>query len=171
MITKVANIKAKLTITGNDFDKEIERMILGMGRYIEQMTDTKFGGGAIIEYFDAEPIMLSSTPVKDDSFGLQLFNTNTNQYDDVAATEYRRLSDGRVLYTFTPGPEAVKVEYETGDVPHDIRELCERLVMRQYRKWSSEGEKSVSMENSTTTWHALMQPEDMDIINSYRIWI
>ena len=169
-ITTKQAIKDKLSIADNAWDDVLDGLIDGAIAQIRNIvTHGLDASGTQVEYFDEQPIYLNHTPVtavtKVEYWNGSVWVTESD------TTAYRLLSTGQLKYNFIEGLDALKVTYTGGEQSEVLRELIERMVIRQYRKMEHEGEDSTSFDASTTSWHEVLQDSDWDILDNFRVCI
>lgn len=169
-ITNKTNIKAKLAITDTSQDTIIDGLVSGAIAFIENYISKSLDGDTTVErveYFDEMPIYTSVKPTSI----VSLKEWDGSAYQLVDSTQYRLLSDGSIDYAFDSGLDVIEVTYKGAEQPEELRELIERIVIRQYRKIEHEGEKSTSFSTSTTTWSNTLDAFDKAVLANYRVWI
>ncbi|MCK4609419.1 MAG: hypothetical protein KAT71_08050 [Gammaproteobacteria bacterium] len=167
-ITTAQKIKDKLSINTPDGDDVIDGLITGAIAHIRNIVTRGLDeSGTHTEYFDEGPVYLNQTPVT--SITTIRYWDGTEYITETDTTLWRLLSTGKLAYSFLEGLDALEVEYVGGGQEEVLRELIERIVIRQYRKLEHEGEKSTSFEASTTSWHEVLLDSDWDILDNYRV--
>jgi len=170
MITDKVKIKAKLSISDTDFDAVIDSLISGAIAFVERYISMPLDGDATVErvdLFDEPPIYPRVRP----SEIVSLREWDGEKYVTVDSSRYRLLSDGSIDYDFSPGLDRVELRYKGAEQPEDLRELIERIVIRQFRKMEHEGESSTAYDTSTTAWADVLDDFDRRVLDNYRVWI
>lgn len=195
-LTTTARVKNRLGITSSGFDTLIKRLIYGVTDRIEKMTDRRFKRATYTnEVYNGEDILeaqkrfiiVKNAPISTiSSFQYDSGDNITPNWTDFIATDYDSLNDSgiiRVYQSVPSGLQNIRISYTGGylidfdnefddsshTLPYDISEVCERVVVKLFKKREAEGRSSETFDTSSITYDAdLFSKEDMSVINSYK---
>lgn len=195
-LTTKARVKARLAITSTGWDTVLDRLINSATDFIEVQCGRKFGSAEYTEYQSIEVdgakyILLEQAPVTAiTSLEYRQGLYNNPNYTTIPATEYELEGNGRngiirIHGYFFRGTDTVKIVYTAGytidfdnagdltqhDLPADITELCEKMVVRWFKKREDEGKTETIMGTEgggTIRWQDGLSKDDKAIIDSYR---
>lgn len=120
-------------------------------------------------------------------------NVNLDNLNEISAPNrtwkdfsYYEVNDerGSILLQVPHGWKNVRIRYEGGfakdfnnyeknskhEIPRDITELTERLIVKAYKKRAEEGLQSADFRDATRTYEGFLTAQDMKIINEYKVW-
>lgn len=192
-LTTKGRIKTRLGITSSDFDTLIERLINGVTDFIQGATGRHFKETSYLnEVYSVEHnrkyLFLRHFPVSAvSSFEYKAgtpTSPNWTKFDD---DEWELVEGGRLgiirFYGSLPsGTNAVRVSYTAGykidwenvgdttkhDLPADLTDLAERLVIKLFKHRESEGKASESFEGGGVTWAEWLSLDDKAAIEKWR---
>lgn len=173
-LTNVARVKARLEIASavTTWDSLLAELINGATGIIEQYLGNRRLASAtytnqIYTLFPSQKIVfLKAWPVTAlSSVQYRAGTPDVPSWTDLLASEYELDEDGSMgilrLYTALNGPNALRVTYTAGysvdlnstyTLPESIIEICERLVVRLFKKRTDEGKASDSAAEASVTW-------------------
>lgn len=195
-LTTTARIKTRLTITADSFDTLFERLIYAATEFIEnQCGGRRFETNVYTdEIYDGSNrdgsrkswIFLKNSPVSVfTTFEHNVGSIGTPSWSSFSTDAYQRIDlEGliKVLSGVPAGLQNIRVTYTAGYIiafddefdevlhtlPYDLTELCERMVVRAFKKRESEGKRIEGFETSTITWLEDLTKEDKKVIAHYR---
>jgi uncharacterized phiE125 gp8 family phage protein len=185
-LTTVQRIKDRLAITSNNFDTLIQRLINSATDFIEKETNKHFIEKTYenevhsIEGASQDFIFLKNAPVRTITSAQYRAGTPSNpQWTNFNADEYELVEDGSsgivkiyglagrgmnaVRFTYTAGYKinfANAGDMNTHTLPADITDLCERMVIRWFKRRESEGRLTESFDGGQINWNSEMISED-----------
>jgi hypothetical protein len=56
----------------------------------------------------------------------------------------------------------------THQLPADLTNLCENVIVRIYKRRALDGKASEAIQGATTSWHDQLDAFDRNVINNYR---
>lgn len=187
-----ARIKAKLGLTETNFDDAIDRLLYGATDFIERQcggrrfertvhTQEVYDGGdgtLRLLILDHAPVTAIS------AFQYRTGAKSNPTWVDFAADDYEEDNDKGLIEVALPsGRRNIRITYTAGylidfdnefdaalhTLPYDLTELCERLVIRWWKKRDDEGKTSTAFDTSTVTWtKQLLDETDREVIANYR---
>lgn len=191
-LTTKARIKNKLGITVTDHDTILDRLISSYTDLIESQTNRRFKRTTYTnEVYSVRAkqdfLFLRQTPVISiASFQYRTGLPNAITWADVSAAEYELSPDQETgmiecYFHLQQGPNQYRVTYTAGylidfdtvgasthTLPLDISELCEKLVIKAFKRREKHGLASESFDGNQTSWQKEMDPEDEATIARYR---
>lgn len=104
---------------------------------------------------------------------------------DFGADDYEPMLNAGILHVaggLPSGLQNIRISYIAGylidftnemddslhTLPHDISDLCERLVTKLIKRRESEGRSQESFNNSSINWGSFLEDHDKTIIANYR---
>jgi hypothetical protein len=151
--TILNNIKAKLTNIDDSFNPVLTGMILGITNFISQEMNRENDGlesKARTEIFTSTPILLTHNPVSEIS---KIEKFKAGEWVEITGDKLFSEKTGKVVINQRVDiRNKIKVSYIGGidlGAYNDIRELIERLVIRQWNKIDNEGKKTTSLKETT----------------------
>lgn len=196
-LTNKTRIKSRLGITTTSFDDLFDALISATTDRIEKMTGRRFYQTAYSnELYDGSDIYgspqlvlivkngpITGTPTLEYKTGSNASPT----WVDYTVEDYDIDTDAGLIYMksgLPRGKQNVRLSYTGGYVisftgtydiggthtlPLDITEVCEKAVIRVFKKRDSEGRASESFAESSITWEKdVFMPEDIATIKNYR---
>lgn len=193
-LTTAQRIKDQLDITVSTFDTILERYIAGATDYIENQCNRRFKqttytneiyDGSYLDGTKRTMLILKNAPIVPDSISSFQYRTGlkTNPvWTSFNADNFQEKNEVGHIMTFLPqGYQNIRISYTAGylidfaneyssthTLPHDISDLCERIVIRRYKKRGSEGKKSENFGQSSVTWGDLLDDFDKEVIADYQ---
>lgn len=193
-LTTKTRVKDRLTITGTNFDALLDRLISATTDFIEgecggrRFKKTTYTSEIYsVHARKQEYILLKQAPVSVlTSAQYRAGTPSTPNWTNFIADEFELLEDGKSglvrIYGGAPyGVNAVRFTYDAGylidfasevppnhTLPQDLTDLCERLVIKLFKKRESEGKQSEGFEGGSVTWKELLDESDQAIIARYR---
>lgn len=192
-LTTRQRIKDRLTITTVNFDVLIDRLISAATDLIESSTNRRFKrttyANELHSVRGANPqyIFLKQIPVASIASLQYRAGTPSNpNWGAFSMDYYELLEDGasgiiRVYGGLFAGVNQVRATYDAGylidfvnagtsthTLPFDLSDLCERIVVKLFKKREAEGRQSESFEGGAVQWRELLDEADKLVINKYR---
>lgn len=192
-LTTKQRVKDRLAITVASFDTLIERLISAMTDFMESECQRRFKSTAYsnevynVNGANAEYVFLKQAPVSAlTSFQFRAGTPSNPSWQSFLTDNYELLQDGgsgiiRVYGGLSHGANQVRASYTAGylidfanagtsthTLPFDISDLCERLVIKTYKKRESEGRSSESYEGGSVNWKELLDEADKRTLDKYR---
>lgn len=190
-LTTVARVKDQLSITVSGHDSVLTRMINEATDLIETMCDRRFKSttyvNEVYSHQGGPYLVLKQAPVTAlTTFEYAAGYPSNKAWTSFLATEYELSGDGQSGIIdgqagFPKGSNIMRVSYTAGylidwgnagaathTLPADLSGLCERLVIRRFKKREAEGKSSESFDGASVTWDTKLNNEDMAIINKYK---
>ncbi|GIW70325.1 MAG: hypothetical protein KatS3mg101_1072 [Patescibacteria group bacterium] len=193
-LTTVQRVKDRLAITGANFDTLIQRLINSATYFIESETNRHFAETTytdeVYSIYGAKQdmVFLKNAPVSAITSAQYRAGTPSNPaWTNFTADEYELVEDGKsgivklyglagrginaLRFTYTAG---YKINFtNAGDMvthtlPADITDLCERLVIRWFKRRESEGKTSEAFDGGQINWQSELTNEDKETIARYR---
>jgi hypothetical protein len=191
-LTTKTRVKERLQITTTSFDDVLERMIASATARIENITGRRFKSTTYTnELYDGSdeygsPKMITITknaPIS--SFGGFAYKSGANSnpsWVTVSQDNYDIALDSGIIYTTMPsGIQNIRMTYTAGysidwtnsfttthTLPFEITEVCERAVVKLFKKRDSEGRSQEGFAESSITWEKdYISPEDMTTLFGY----
>jgi len=196
-LTTVQRIKDRLGITSTGFDTLILRLINAATDFIETYCNRKFMEQTYtnevytINYPGTEFLMLKQAPVSVlTSLEYRAGMPSDPNYTAFIRDNYELVEDGKSgivrIYGGVPkGVDVIRATYTAGykidwanfgssshTLPADLTELCERIVIRTFKRREAEGKTRQSYEGGLIEWQQKLPDEDQQILNKYvRQWL
>ncbi|CAB4151586.1 gp6 domain containing protein [uncultured Caudovirales phage] len=191
-LTTIVRVKDRLQITTTLFDDVLNRMVAAATGRIEQITGRRFAStthanelydGSDDYGFAKSTTILKNAPVT--SIGGIAYKTGLNSapiWTTMSQDTYNvALVDGIVYTTMPTGRQNIRMVYTAGyeinwsdtygtthTLPYDVTDVCERLVVKMFKKRDSEGRSQESFGESSITWEkGLIDEQEMNIILGY----
>lgn len=183
MYTSLQKVKRRLGLDKAGFDELITGLIKSMSAYINTTISTELTADDHIDYYNpVNKVILRYAPVNSVT-EVRLVNSDIvlTENEDYYVDKRLGIVDlsRRDMINY---PKDVKITYNAGytvdydefgepvdsdNLPHDLRELCEVLVTRKFKKRESEGKTSESFNNSQINWARGMDKDEKMIIRAY----
>lgn len=195
-LTTTQRIKDQLGISVTSFDDVITRYIAAATDFIENATTRRFlrttytqeiYDGSFLDGSRKTMLVLNNAPLVSISDYAYRTGSKTNPvWTTMLADNYQEKLDSAVIMGHVPaGFQNIRISYVAGylidftneydvtkhNLPHDISDLCERLVCRRFKKRESEGKSIESFAQSSITWGKLVDDLDNAIIADYQRFI
>lgn len=193
-LTTLARVKDRLSITSNGADEVLERFIATATAYVEAECNRRFLRTTYTDeiysvlWTGVDSIMLKQAPVTAlTSISYRTGLVSTPTWTAYTANDYELQGDGKagiVIFYGAPasGNNNIKVTYTAGylidfanatdttkhTLPFDITDLCERLVVKMWKRRESEGKSSESFQGGEVTWAKLIDSFDESILSHHR---
>lgn len=196
-LTNKDRVKSRLQITSTSFDGLLDAMIGAVTERMEKMAGRRFKStlhtqelynGSDI-YGDAYmSLIVNNAPIT--SLASFQYKTGSNEsptWVDFSEEDYDINESMGVIYykgRLPKGKQNLRLTYTGGYVidftsnyditsshtlPLELTEVCEKAVVRTFKKRDSEGRSSESFQESSITWEKdVFMPEDIAIIKNYR---
>ncbi len=195
-LTTLQRIKDRIGITNANFDSLLIRLINSITDYIEnQCGGRRFARQTItnelysVYQHKQEYLVLKQAPViilSSFQFSVSIPPTSGKTWQNFLASQFELVEDGksgliRVYGGLYKGTNIIRVTYDAGylidwanagntthTLPADLTDLCERLVIKIFKRRESEGKKQEGINQSQISWSDKLNQEDEDVINRYR---
>lgn len=196
-LTTKERVKSRLGITTTSFDGLFDALIGAVTDRIEQMASRRFKQTAYSnEIYDGSDIygsaslviLLNNSPISGTpTIEYKTGSNSSPTWVDFSVEDYDIDDEKGIVYMRSDlprGKQNIRVTYtggfvisftgsydigETHTLPLDITEVCEKAVIRSFKKRDSEGRASESFAESSITWEKdVFMPEDIAIIKNYR---
>ncbi|MDQ3158804.1 MAG: hypothetical protein M3P98_01545 [bacterium] len=190
-LTTVARVKNRLVITDSGFDTVFLRGINAMTDLIESYCNRRFKSTMYTDQIistrhGGTDLLLKQSPVTSlasISYTVGMPKTWT-AYN--ATNDYELIEDGKSgivkMYAGLPkGENTIKVTYTAGylidwanfgssthTLPADLSDLCERLVVRIFKRRDAEGKSQEGFESNAITWATELTKEDKMTLAKYK---
>lgn len=192
-LTTKARVKDRLSITVTSFDTVLDRLINGATDWIENQCQRRFLETTYTQKVYSVPnrkqkyLMLKNFPVSALSAVQYRAGTPaTPNWTDLTTDQFELLDDGAAgivrVYGYLPyGDNAIRVTFTAGykiawaaagdnsthTLPADLSELCERMVIKAFKRREAVGKTSEGFEGSTVTWATTMDDDDKATLQDY----
>jgi hypothetical protein len=192
-LTTKERVKEKLGITNNSFDSLFDRLIAGVTDYIENYCNRRFRKQTgIVEIVSVEEdnqsfFVLRNAPVSNLVVYYNSGTPSAPNWTEYPADGYELVGNGesglvKIYGGVGKGVNVIKFVYDGGylvdwsneyditkhNLPHDLAELADRLVIRWYKKRESAGKASESYEGGSVNWKETIDEEDKSILDYYK---
>ncbi len=191
-LTTLQRIKDRLNITASEHDAVLQRLINAATDYIESNCGRRFKSASYVETHSVlsgmqEYLALRQIPVTSfASLEYRAGTPSTPQWTAYLPDEYELLEEGVSgivrMYGAYPSPlSAFRATYTAGylfdfanfgdpskhNLPADLTDLCERMVVRFWKRREKPGVMSESIRDSSVTWKDTVDADDQDVISRY----
>lgn len=192
-LTTKVRVKARIGISvTSGFDLLLDRLISAATDFIEgecnrRFKETVYSNEVYSIYGEqATFVLLKQSPVTAlTAFQYRAGTISVPAWTSFNADDYELLEDGKSgiikVYGLIRGVNAVRASYTAGykisfndagdatkhTLPADLSDLCERLVIRWFKRRESEGKASESFESSNVNWKDSLNEEDKAILERY----
>lgn len=191
-LTTLQRVKDRLNITVADSDAVLQRLINAATDYIESNCCRRFKQANYVEIYSVagevqEYLCLNQAPVTAlTKLEYRAGTPSTPNWTPFIADQYELLESGesglvRIYGAFAPvvysGTNAIRATYTAGylfdfanfggathTLPADLTDLCERMVVRFWKKREKPGVQSESIRDSSVTWKDTVDEDDKDVI-------
>lgn len=192
-LTTVARVKSRLGITVSTFDTLMISLINAATDRIEGECNRRFLRTTYtnqiysvpergMKYLSLEQIPVVSITGIDYKAGTPA----SPSYTALIADQYELMSNGasgmvRIYETLPYGVNALRVTYVAGylidfatygasthTLPADITELCERMVVKAFKRRDNVGKSTESFEGSTVTWSKDLDEDEKQTLADYK---
>lgn len=191
-LTTKARVKDRMKVTVTDFDTLLDRLISGATDFIESYCDRRFLRTTYTqEVYSLDTayqkflILRQSPVVSVSSFQYRGGTPDNPAWTDFLGSEWELLHGGRTgvirLYSWAGGyNNNVRVTYQAGylidfanagssthTLPFDLSDLCERLVIRRFKRREQPGVKQESYNGATIIFSDELDNDDKMILDGY----
>ncbi len=193
-LTSLQRVKDRLGITVSGFDSILERMIDASTDIIESYCARRFKEAVYsneligIESDGGRMAMLRQAPVTVLSSVQYRAGTPDNpSWTPYLASDFELVGDGtsglvRIYGGVPRGTNNLRVSYTAGykinfvdpynlaqhTLPFDLSDVCERLVVKAFKKRESAGKQAESAGEASTTWMQSFEAEELAALDRYR---
>lgn len=194
-LTTKARVKDKLGITVSTLDTVIDRLINSATDWIENacggkrfLSTTYTNEVYSVDGPGQKYLPLRQSPVTAlSALSYRAGTPSTPSWTAFTSDQYELVEDGktglvRVYFTLPYGENVVRATYTAGyliawaaagdnsthTLSADISELCDRLVVKAFKRREQMGKSSEGFEGSTVTWAREMDEDDKQTIGRYR---
>ncbi len=195
-LTTLQRVKDRMKITSTDGDSVLQRLINSATDYIESNCGRRFMRSTYMNELHSlrgngeEYLTLRQWPVTAlSAFEYRAGSPSNPSWTAFLPDQFELVEDGasglvRVYGALGPffysGTNAIRATYTAGylfdwsnfgsathTLPADLTDLCERMVVRWWKKREHEGKRSEGIKDSSVTWSDLIEPQDADVIARY----
>jgi hypothetical protein len=193
-LTSLQRVKDRLGITVSGFDSILERMIDASTDMIEsycarRFKETVYSNELIgIESDGGRMAMLKQAPVTILlSVQYRAGTPDNPSWTPYLASDFELVGDGtsglvRIYGGVPRGTNNLRVSYTAGykinfadsynlaqhTLPFDLSDVCERLVVKAFKKRESAGKQAESAGEASTTWMQSFEAEELAALDRYR---
>ena len=193
-LTTVQRVKDRLVITSSTNDAVLLRLVNACTDFIEGQCDRRFKEttytNEVHSIVDGQKeVILNNTPVSAlTSTQYRAGMPSSPNWTDYPTDSVELSEDGStgIIHAFgrlVRGSNAFRATYTAGykinfanagdmnthTLPADITDLCERLVVRVWKRREAEGKTSEGINGSNIGWAKELNEEDKMILNKYTI--
>lgn len=198
-LTSLDRVKDKLgiDISKTSNDAVLKRIINSVTGYIEKQCDRRFlettysNEVYCVKNKGLDILCLKNAPVTTlTSFQYRQGEISSPTWTNYNANDYELIGDGssgmiKVYSYLVTGINTVRASYTAGykisfkdmgdetkhNLPPDISELCEKLVIKFFQRKQHPGKSSESFNGNSITWSKELDPEDLQTLAQYRRYI
>ncbi|MFA6429753.1 MAG: head-tail connector protein [Patescibacteria group bacterium] len=193
-LTTLARVKARLGISVSTLDDLLTEMISAATDLIESYCDRKFKSDTYtsevygLDVEDGHFVALKQAPVTALTTAQYRAGTpDVPAWTSYLASEFELVGDGRAglvrIYGGVPtGTNNVRFTYTAGylidftnegditkhTLPFDVSDLCERIVIRLFKRREDVGKTTVSAGEASVSYRASFDEEDKMTLERYR---
>jgi hypothetical protein len=193
-LSTVARIKARLAITEIGFDTVFISYLNAATDFIESSCDRRFKETTYadevysVDEYGMRQLVLKQFPVSSlTKFQYRAGLPSNPSWTDFQIDSYQLREDGAtgiIAYDgdLPKGINTVRASYVAGykidftkygdianhTLPADITELCERLIVKRFKRREAEGKMNESFGGGSIAWQDLLEDSDKDILAGYR---
>jgi hypothetical protein len=190
-LTTVARVKTRLTITVNNHDTPLLYLINSVTDFIEGECNRRFKETTYTnEVYSPQGgrfIVLKQSPVSSISSVQYRVGLKSNPtWTDFNADDWELMEDGQSgmieAHGILHGTNLFRVTYVAGykinftnygdnnthTLPADITDLCERLVVRWFKRRESGGKQSEGLQGGSINWKDELDSEDKATLARYK---
>ncbi len=193
-LTSFQRVKDRLGITVVGFDALLERMIDASTDMIESYCVRRFKETAYsnelvgVESDGGHMAMLKQAPVTVlTSVQYRAGTPDNPSWTSYLASEFELVGDGtsglvRIYGGVPRGTNNIRISYTAGykinfaspydpaqhTLPFDLSDLCERLVVKAFKKRESAGKQTESAGEASTSWMQSFETEELAALDRYR---
>ena len=194
-LTTLQRVKDRMGITASESDAVLLRLINAATDYIESNCSRRFKRTTYTEIYSlpgdaAGYLLLNQSPVSVlSALEYRAGTPSTPNWTAFLVDQYELLESGesgivRIYGGFAPayygGTNSLRATYTAGylfdfanfgsathTLPADLTDLCERMVVRFWKKREKPGVQSESIRDSSITWKDTVDEDDEDILARY----
>lgn len=193
-LTSLQRVKDRLGITVVGFDALLERMIDASTDMIESYCARRFKETAYsnelvgVESDGGRMAMLKQAPVTVlTSVQYRAGTPDNPSWTSYLASDFELVGDGtsglvRIYGGVPRGTNNLRVSYAAGykinfadpynaaqhTLPFDVSDLCERFVVKAFKKRESSGKQTESAGEASTSWMPSFEAEELAALDRYR---
>jgi hypothetical protein len=193
-LTTSTRVKNRLSITAAGHDAVLLRLCNAASDFIEgqcnrRFLETAYSNEVYSVYGENQKyLLLKQSPVSAVSSLQYRAGTKSNpSWTDFTADNWELLEDGksgiiRIFEVLPKGNNWIRASYVAGykfdfanagdltkhALPADLTDLCERLVVKWFKRREAEGKTSESFSGGTINWKDEMNSEDKETISRYK---
>lgn len=191
-LTTPDRVKVRLNVTVTNFDTLLGQLVASATDFIESACNRRFlqttytnelYDGANVDGSPKSYLILRNTPLA--SVSAIQYRTGAKSspvwVDFQADTWQEDLRLGVIRVGLPSGFQNIRVSYVAGykidfaneytvanhTLPHDLSDLCERLVTKLFKRRESEGKTVESFNQSSVNWGAFLEDGDRETIANY----
>lgn len=191
VLTTVARVKTRLTITVNNHDMPLLYLINSVTDFIEGECNRRFKETTYTnEVYSPQGgrfIVLKQSPVSSVSSVQYRAGLKSNPtWTDFNADDWELMEDGQSgmieAHGLLHGTNLFRVTYVAGykinftnygdnnthTLPADLTDLCERLVVRWFKRRESGGKQSEGLQGGSINWKDELDSEDKATLARYK---
>ena len=192
-LTTVQRVKDRLGITSSGFDTLFERLVNASTDFIESYYTRRFKETSyenelyLVECEGSKMVTLKHAPVSAlTNFQYRAGVPTNPAWTNFLPVEYEIVGDGssgliRVYGGVPRGTNNIRASYTAGykidfdhetdatkhSLPFDLSNLCERLVIKEFKKRESIGKLRESAGEAMAIWFEKVEPEDQITLDRY----
>ncbi len=188
-LTTVARVKTRAGISVSTFDTLLETLICAVTDWVESYCDRRF----VLTQYTNEVysgdgqrfVVLKQAPITELTSAQYRVGTPDNPtWTDFLASEYEIVGDGssgmiRIYNSAPHGTNNLRFTYKAGytlnlttitsnNMPLDLVDLVEKIVVKSFKKRQSEGKSSETAGEAQVTWDKEMNKEDYLTLNRHK---
>lgn len=192
-LTTKARVKDRLSITETGFDTLFDRLIAAVTDMIEGECNRRFKQttytNEVYSVFNPNQKMLALNQipiVSISSFQYRFGLKSSPNWTDFNTDDWEIVNDGGSglvrVYGLYSNINAVRVSYVAGylidfanagnstlhQLPFDLSDLAERLVIKLFKKRENEGKLSESFQSGSVTWKDFIEDFDQKTMDGYK---
>jgi hypothetical protein len=192
-LTTLQRVKDRLGLTSAGFDALLERLIDASTDFIESHCGRRFKESTysnemcLMESDGGRMLMLKQSPVSAlSALQYRLGTPDNPSWTAYLASEFELVGDGSSglvrIYSGVPkGTNNIRASYTAGykidftnpytathTLPFDLSDLCERLIVKAFKKREAVGKQSESAGEASVVWMQNLEPEEIATLDRYR---
>lgn len=192
-LSTVTRIKTRLSISDSSFDTILGELLSAATGFIERRTSRRFKSTTYTSEVysgdgDSRFLNLRQWPVTTLSALQYRAGTPDNPtWSNFSATDYELVNDLsprriRVYGNLPKGTNNIRTTYTAGylidfanetdttkhTLPFDLSDLCERMVVKMFKRRESEGKASEASQEVNFSWEAVLNEDDKATLAFYR---
>ena len=181
MFTSKELVKKRIGLETNGFDNLIESLIESSTAYISRLCSTELLAKDYVEYYTSVPKLILRHGFINGDITVEIDGATLVKEDDYKVDN--RLG---IIYFLYPVGETVKdtkVSYNAGftvdydqvtgeptssdNLPSELRDLCETIVIRKFKKRESLGRDSESFDGSSVKWSEDISKDEKKMLRAF----